>query len=125
MAQQRPLVALDGGPKDKHWYWLDDLHVMQEAAGAQSFQAGHPVNAVLHYHPTARRIDNPNPRYGSGEIWSYRPPADVTAPQPQPLPPPATPAPTCRGCGNTLLLHRAGRTHCARCDPSQFTRLTP
>jgi hypothetical protein len=65
---QRPLIALEGGPKDRHWYWPEDWNRHLESVRAQ-FPAGHPD---LHYRPANRSIPNSNPKYGHGEVWSYR-----------------------------------------------------
>lgn len=116
----RPLIALDGGPKDKQWYWLDDWQCHVDSVRAQHFPLDHPATAALHYQPTGRYLDNPKPQYGRGEIWRHTPPpATPTTTAPAAAPAPAGPGPAC-GCGNPLLLRRPGRTRCARCDPTSW-----
>ena len=39
----RRLVALEGGPKDKYWYWLSDWHIQQESARAQHLRPDQPT----------------------------------------------------------------------------------
>jgi hypothetical protein len=65
---------LEGGPKDRYWYWLSDWHVQRESARAQHLRPDQPAPTILCYQPTGRHIDNPNSTYGQGEIWRYEPP---------------------------------------------------
>lgn len=76
------LVALEGGPKDGQWYWLTDWHTHLETMRAydQDWRPGQPASAALHYQPTGRHIDNPNPKYGPGEVWRYTPADDGARP---------------------------------------------
>ena len=73
------LVALEGGPRGKYWYWLEDWQTLVQSVRAQ-FPPDHPAATPLHYQPTGRYIDNPNPKYGQGEIWHYNPPAQEATP---------------------------------------------
>jgi hypothetical protein len=88
----RTLVALEGGPRSNHWYWLEDWHILRRSVQAQ-FPPDDPVaadatvdevvhhwvaRAALHYQPTGRHIDNSNPRYGHGEVWLYTPPENTS-----------------------------------------------
>lgn len=79
---QRPLIALEGGPKDRQWYWLTDWHRQCQVARAQGLESGDPGATALHYRPTGRQVVNSNPRYGLGQVWRYTPPWPV----PQPIP---------------------------------------
>lgn len=115
----RPLIALEGGPRSGHWYWLSDWHILLDSVRAQHFPPAHPATTALHYQPTGRQVDNPHPQYEQGEVWLYTPPPH------SPLTPtasttPVAPERTCVRCGNRLLLHRPGRDRCARCEPGAF-----
>ena len=70
-----PLVALDGGPRDKFWYWLTDWTTARESARAWHLREDQPLPDVLRYEATGRLVDNPDQRYGKGEVWRYRPQA--------------------------------------------------
>jgi hypothetical protein len=62
-----------------HWYWLEDLQVLQQSVTAQGFPPEHAAYAVLRYQPTGQYVNNPNPRYGRGEIWVYTSPDSPAA----------------------------------------------
>jgi len=70
----RELVALEGGPRDHFWYWSTDWETVRESARAWHLRDDQPLPDVLCYEPTTRRIDNPNPQYGQGQVWRYRSP---------------------------------------------------
>lgn len=69
------LVALEGGPEGSFWYWLADWNTKRESARAWHLSDDQPLPSVLRYEPTGRMKDNPDPRYGKGEVWRYVPPA--------------------------------------------------
>lgn len=71
----RPLIALEGGPKSNQWFWLADWHIKCQSVRAQNFPPAHPAYAALWYRPTGRYIDNPDRHYPQGEVWTYTPPA--------------------------------------------------
>ena len=67
------LVSLEGGPRDKFWYWLAAWNTARESAQAWHLREDQPLPDVLRYEATGRMRDNPDPRFGQGEIWRYRP----------------------------------------------------
>jgi Zn ribbon nucleic-acid-binding protein len=81
---RRRLVALEHGPLARHWYWLADWTTLRRGD----------------YQPTGRYIDNPDPRHGPGEVWTYTPPAPPPSAQTDAIPPPRHGAtPPCPRCG--------------------------
>lgn len=69
------LIVLDGGPKDRYWYWLSDWQLHVQAVRDQNFEADHPANSALHYQATTRALAHTDPELGHGQIWTYTPPA--------------------------------------------------
>lgn len=78
----RELAVLVGGPKDRWWYWRDDLDRMQavELRVAERQGDPHPERrpcSVLVYRPTERWLTNTvEPQYGVGRVWEHRLDAD-------------------------------------------------
>lgn len=71
----RTLVALEGGPKSKFWYWSDDWDKALKSAASHYLRPDQSPPDVLRYQPTDRYIDNPDKRYGQGQVWIYQAPA--------------------------------------------------
>jgi hypothetical protein len=74
---------LEGGPKDKYWYWLTDWQVQRESARAQHLRLNQPTPTILCYQPTGQLVTNPNSAYGHGEVWRYTPPTDIAGQVPE------------------------------------------
>lgn len=73
----RELAVLIGGPRDRWWYWRDDLERSLAAERYMAERQGdpHPERrpcAALAYRPTERWLPNTaEPQYGTGRVWEH------------------------------------------------------
>lgn len=121
----RPLIALAGGPKDGHWYWLTDWQRHLRSVHAQHFSPDHPACAALHYHPTGHHVAHTNPAFKRGEMWRFTPPEPapdkpVTTETGEAEDSPWLMCPRChRPAPRLIVVHLAGRpdpiVDCPRC----------
>ncbi len=73
--RERPLVVLQGGPRDRWWYYHDDLDRMREAAQRHVANGAEVPSDILSYveteyireHPTS--LDAEEPLFGT--VWQW------------------------------------------------------
>ncbi|WP_433267241.1 hypothetical protein ACQPZF_00925 [Actinosynnema sp. CS-041913] len=77
-----PLVALEGGPKHRRWFFYTDWLATREASRRGRYPIHHPCSSERCYLPTGRTATNPNPaitdRHGPARIWTYVHPDQCT-----------------------------------------------
>ncbi|MBB5807045.1 hypothetical protein F4560_006813 [Saccharothrix ecbatanensis] len=69
------LVALEGGPKHRQWFFYADWLAARAATRRGRYWIGHPCAAERRYLPTDRYATNPDPaitdRHGLARVWIY------------------------------------------------------
>ncbi len=80
--RNRPMVMLEGGPRDRWWYYHDDLIQMREAAQHHLENGAEKSSDILSYveteynkqHPAS--LDAEEPLYGA--IWRWASPQEAS-----------------------------------------------
>ncbi|MBB5958409.1 hypothetical protein FHS29_005017 [Saccharothrix tamanrassetensis] len=70
-----PLVALEGGPKHRRWFFYTDWLTARRASRLHRYPLNHPCGSERCYLPTDRHTDNPDElitqRHGQARVWTW------------------------------------------------------